>query len=566
MGDVCRKPALTRQVLACACAVAIVHVLASAVFLLANHRYSRHVNPLENAALEQLKKAVSLHPKDEELREAFRILDRDVRHEFHRSRTLAQRGGWVLGGGLLVLALAGGGLAVAGIRPARPEPLSPQAQDENAAIRAGLLSGLAALGVFSVILLLPSGSDEPAVTEPIDSAESAPAFDAFAGQWPSFRGCGGVGVATATELPLRWNGKTGAGIAWKITPPLAGFSSPVIWDDRIYLTGADNSTREMFCFNLEDGALLWRHPATGVAGSPAELPEVTEDTGFAAATPTTDGAHVFAIFATGDVLCTDRDGKRLWARNLGVPDNPYGHASSLMLHHGRLLVQYDHFGRSRFLALDAADGETVWECEREVSASWASPVLAKTESRYEVYLNAEPFVTAYDADSGQLLWQVECMSGEVGPSPGYGNGMAYFTTDYAVLAAVHTGADPKAGAIAWQVEDDLPDVSSPVVAGGLVFIAASSGILTCHDAKTGERKWQQEYENGFYSSPVVGGDRLYLADMNGLIHVIRVAATFSELASNPLGEPMVATPAMLKGRILLRGARHLYCVTGTGGE
>ena len=133
---------------------------------------------------------------------------------------------------------------------------------------------------------------------------------------------------------------------WKNKVPLKGFSSPIVWQDKLFVTGGDKKKREIYCYDANNGKLLWRHNVTGISGSPVKPPKVTSDTGYAASTPATDGHRVFAIFATGDLVCTDFEGKRIWAKNLGVPENPYGYSSSLLTTPDKLIVQYDDERRS----------------------------------------------------------------------------------------------------------------------------------------------------------------------------------------------------------------------------
>ena len=140
----------------------------------------------------------------------------------------------------------------------------------------------------------------------------------------------GQGVSYHKNIPIEWDGAAGTNIVWKSAIPKEGFNSPVIWGDKIFIAGADAASREVYCYNRADGKLLWTGKADNIPGSPSAMPKVTEDTGLSAPTLTTDGKRVFAIFATGDVIAFDMNGKRVWAKNLGVPDNHYGHSSSLI--------------------------------------------------------------------------------------------------------------------------------------------------------------------------------------------------------------------------------------------
>jgi outer membrane protein assembly factor BamB len=523
----------------------------------------RKVRPVDHPALTVLQEAAARHPKDEKLKEAYRRLDTRIRAEAERCAAFRQRGTWVLGGGLLVLvASAGLWASASGRTPGLPGTALLDEAEERATRRWGVLAGGVALIAFGGVLLWPQTRSRPEVAAEKAAAKPAPppSFADAKGQWPAFRGMGSHGVGDETMAPpLTWDGKTGKNVAWKVQTPRPGFSSPILWDDRLFVTGGDKQGRDVYCYDAAAGTLLWTADTKDIVGSPAELPKVNEDTGFAASGPTTDGQRVYAIFATGDVIAVDFSGKRVWARNLGPPDNPYGHASSLVVHRGRVLVQYDHFGGSRLLALDAGTGDTLWEKKREVGSSWGTPVLATIGGRTEVYLNAEPFVMAYNAETGEKLWQNECMGGEVGPSPAYADGLAYFTTDYAVLAAIQTGGTDKDGTIVWQTDEELPDVSSPVAANGLLFVSTSAGIVSCYDAKTGKVHWRQEFDKGFYASPVVVAGRVYVTDLSGVTQAFAAAKEYKSLAKNPLGEAATGTLACRGKRAYLRGTRHLFC-------
>ncbi|MBT6006152.1 MAG: PQQ-binding-like beta-propeller repeat protein, partial [Prolixibacteraceae bacterium] len=155
----------------------------------------------------------------------------------------------------------------------------------------------------------------------------------------SFRGPLGQGVVAHKNIPSEWDGATGTNILWKSPIPKHGYNSPVIWGNKVFIAGADDSSREVYCYNRADGKLLWTGVADNISGSPAKPPKVTEDTGLSAPSLTTDGKRVFAIFGTGDVIAFDMNGKRVWAKYLGVPDNHYGHSSSLITWANKLLIQ-----------------------------------------------------------------------------------------------------------------------------------------------------------------------------------------------------------------------------------
>ena len=372
----------------------------------------------------------------------------------------------------------------------------------------------------------------------------------------SFRGPFGLGVIYNKNIPVEWDGNTGKSVLWKTPVPKPGFNSPVIWDDKIFLAGADENNREVYCFNRSDGKLLWTGKAGNIPGSPSSPPRVTEDTGLSAPTVTTDGKGVYAIFATGDIIAFNMDGQRIWAKNLGVPDNHYGHSSSLITWDNKLFVQYDTNKGGKIMALETADGETVWETGRKSKISWASPVLVEVDGAYQLLLTADPIVAGYDVSSGKELWSVECMMGEVGPSVAYSNGIVFAANEYARMVAI----DIKTKEILWEQDMYLPEASSPLAHNGLVIVATSYGVLACYDAKTGDQHWEHDVGTTLYSSPVTADGKLFLIDNEGVMRVYEFSKEMKLLKENELGEAAGTTPAFANGRIYIRGEKHLYCI------
>lgn len=401
---------------------------------------------------------------------------------------------------------------------------------------------------------------EKPVEAPKPAPKAVPAWpskEELRKQVPFFRGPDGDGISYQKGFVKAFDGSTGENVLWKVKIPKRGYNSPVIWNDKLFMTGADDSVRVVYCYNKNNGKLLWEAKADQIAGSPASMPGVTEDTGLAAPTMATNGRAVFAIFATGDVIALDMDGKRLWAKNLGVPDNHYGHSSSLITYRDKLLIQYDTNRGGKLIALSAADGTPKWETTRDVKISWASPVLVNTGQRDELILTGEPLVAGYNPETGEELWSVNCMMGEVGSSVGYANGVVYAANEYATMAAIKLGASPE---IIWEQQEYLPEASSPLVADGLLIIATSYGVLACYDALTGEKYWEYEAASGFYSSPVYAEGNAYVIDLNGNLYILKMAKEFTLVSESKLGEKAFGTPAFSGGRLYLRGLDNLYCI------
>lgn len=400
-----------------------------------------------------------------------------------------------------------------------------------------------------------------AAAAPEAAGPPPPTWPEMEKNWPSFRGPGSLGKAAGSDAPTSWDIAAGTGVKWVADITLPGSNSPVIWGDHLYFSAADENTREVYCYNINDGTQLWKQSVGKLPGSPDIQPKVTDDTGYAAPTMVAHGDQVFAIFADGDLVSFDKDGKQIWGRNIGMPKNHYGHSSSLIAYDKFLYVQYDEKTNPRLMALDVATGAEVWVAKR-TAISWASPILAQTEFGPQLVLCSESTVDAYNPLTGSALWSQECLSGEVAPSPAYSNGMIFAANEYATANGIQLsqGADGVDAAIAWEYDELLPEVSSPVGDGERFYFGTSSGILVCLDAKTGEQLWEAELESGFYSSPVLVGDRLYVLDKDGHMYIIKASSTYELMATIPTGEGTFATPAFLDGRIYLRSVGHLYCI------
>lgn len=392
-------------------------------------------------------------------------------------------------------------------------------------------------------------ADAPEVTK-------TPSLLAIKKQSNSFRGPLGQGVSFCKNIPSFWDVTAGTNIKWKVKVQKKGYNSPVIWDDKLFITGADASERWLYCYDRNNGKLLWQHQATNISGSPPTPPKTTDDTGLAAPTATTDGNIIVAIYATGDIIACDFSGNRVWAKNMGVPANHYGHASSLIYWNGKVIVQYDTNKERKLIALDIASGNPVWETPRTSHISWASPILAEIDGKMQIITSSEPTIAGYDAETGKELWKSDCMMGEVGPSPAFGSGLAFAGNEYATVAAI----DPANGRIIWQENDYMPEVASPVVADGMLVIATSYGMLICYDAKTGTKNWEHDFGEGFYSSPVVADGKLFAADMKGVVHILKLSTQFEKIADIPTGEKIMATPSFSDGCLFLRGVENLYCI------
>jgi outer membrane protein assembly factor BamB len=175
----------------------------------------------------------------------------------------------------------------------------------------------------------------------------------------------------------------------------------------------------------------------------------------------------------------------------------------------------------------------------------------------ELILTTNPNVNAYNPETGKELWNIECLSGEVGPSAGYADGMVFAANEYAKMVGIKLGSNPET---IWEADEFLPEVSSPLAINGMVYVATSYGVLACLDAKTGETLWNKEFGDSFYSSPVYADGKVFITDMSGKTHIISATREYQLIGTPELGEKAVCSPVFQDGRVYLRGMNNLYCL------
>jgi outer membrane protein assembly factor BamB len=388
---------------------------------------------------------------------------------------------------------------------------------------------------------------------PVLSAGGTSKPTADTAHWNYFRGQAS-GVSPLSNAPVDWDGAAGRGVIWKTPLKMAGVSSPVLWANHVFITEGDEKERAIVAFDTATGKQLWREVVPD-GGGKEPLPSVS-GSGLAMPTPACDQNGVYALFGTGDLAACSHDGKPLWRVFLQRPVLGYGFASSPCIGGGLLFVQFDTHENGRVLALDPATGKIVWERERMRGAAWSSPiVLPGVDGKPEFVANAPGSLTAFDS-TGEVVWDVDGVSGEVTPSTGYWNGNLYAVNVRSFLVCYKVAREPER---LWQYSGSLSDTSSPVVVNGLVFMAASNGKLACVDALTGKELWAEKHQ-GCYASLVASGDRVYALGRNGTTRIVAAERAFRLIATCSLGEPIDATPALGDGRMYIRGRDHLWCL------
>jgi outer membrane protein assembly factor BamB len=524
--------------------------------------------------LEAMKKELASRPNDEQFLQQIRELDLKIRKDTIRRRLFLQKGAFLAIGGLVVFFA---GLKIASLYKQKlPDPqisIDERNQQVQQAIqtRLAVTIALVILAAVSIFLAFSETTEFEIVVE-VDTIPKQmpevpfPTMDQVNANWGSFRGPGGSGISAYTNVPDKWDGQSGEGILWKSKIELVSHNSPIVWEDRIFITGADETRRQVYCYDASSGKLLWTADAGTPIGNSFEL-DIMEDTGYAANTAVTDGRRVCALFANGDISCFDYEGKKLWARNLGEPDSVYGYASSLAMYENLVLVQYDQGdgtdGKSKMIALDWLNGKIVWQTPRDVPNSWTSPIVAKVGSDYQIITCGSPWVIAYDPKDGRELWRADCLGGDVAPSPIYADGKVLAIEPYNQMVAIKAegaSGDVTETNIDWAAEDDIPDICSPVSNGEFVILLTTDGWLSCYNVKDGSSVWTQELKGTFQASCSIVADKLYILSTKGVMIIAKIGAEYVELGRSELKEECYASPAFADGRIYIRGVEHLYCI------
>jgi len=383
--------------------------------------------------------------------------------------------------------------------------------------------------------------------------------------WPQWRGPRGDGHVVGKTLPPTTFSRKD--VVWKTELPGSGQSSPVVWDDRIFLTAFldGGAERIVFAVDRETGELLWQE--TAWMGTPEPSHQMN---GWASATCATDGERVYAFFGRGGGLfCYTKEGKLLWNRPLGDFEGPWGTAACPILYEDLVIQNCDAEADARLIALDKFTGEEVWSTEREDYRGWSTPFIYRQGGRTQLLLNGHTGVRAYDPNSGRELWYCSSEKGRGEPTvtPDEQGRIIVLNGLAGPMYAVQpdgTG-DVSHTKRLWQAPRRTGrDLPSPIVVEHSVLVMAMKGVLSCYEAASGKLRWEERVGGNFSASPVAVGDKaLFLAE-HGEVVVIDLRAFEHVAARNTFGAPedevFRASMAAHKGQWLIRSDKTLYCI------
>jgi outer membrane protein assembly factor BamB len=418
--------------------------------------------------------------------------------------------------------------------------------------------------------------------------------------WPGWRGASGQGVSSETRLPLEWSATKN--VRWKTALPGRGHSSPVVWGKRVFLTtdiegdavpgakavkhindgqefvhpdgvGADRRhTFKVLALDADTGAFAWER--TAWEGTPYDSRH--KRGAYAAPTPVTDGHSVFVSFGSEGLYAYSMNGKLRWKAELGgIATMGVGYGISPLLYRDLVLVQCDEDNgdNSYLAAFDKRTGKQVWRVARKVQVSWATPILVKAGLRDELVTAGTEWVIAYDPASGKELWRMKGLDSNAVPSPVAARDVVVLSAGFPakVAVAVRPGGsgDISDGAeVLWKYAKGTAYVPSPILYGEYVYLMTDKGLITCLDARTGEVQYEgarPPVGASFMASPVAYDGKLLLLSLDGDAFVLKAGPSYEVLRTNPMGEPMAASPAIAKGRLYIRGEKSLFCIEARKG-
>jgi outer membrane protein assembly factor BamB len=383
--------------------------------------------------------------------------------------------------------------------------------------------------------------------------------------WERFRGPNGAGHGTAASIPSEWSESN---FLWRQSLPGMGHGSPVVWGDRLFIMSADTGSGEqiVLAFNALDGTPLWEQrfdaPSYGMHAFNS----------FASSTPALDARHVYVMwFADGRITLAalSHDGDEIWRRDVGPFVEKHGFGKSPVVVGDVVCVANDNEGASAIVAFDCASGDIRWQLPRESTVTaFATPCLLdpSAEEKLLLAVSTPTGLSAINAANGQLLWQglADAVPQRCVCSPVVAHGMVLISSGIGgngkYLVAARPGDSESGPTEVYRLQQNIPNVPTPVVAGDLLFLWHDRGVVSCHDVLTGDQHWRERVGGDYHSSPLTIGERIFCASRQGEMVVLAADAQFKVLARNELGAPCHATPAVAHNRLYVRTESALLCI------
>lgn len=420
-------------------------------------------------------------------------------------------------------------------------------------------------------------------------------------QWSSYRGYYASGVMDKADLPETWDVETGDNILWHIDIPGLALSSPVIWDNKLFITTAvsendkaglktmmsggidpveDDSehTWEVLCIDKNTGEILWEdNPVSGIPKVKRHPMSTHANTSMA-----TDGKYAVAFFGSEGLYCYDMDGKLLWDKNFGILKSVFfiaesaewEFASSPILHNGVVIIQVDVFKDSFIAAFDAATGKELWKVERDEFPGWSTPNIYNSNAKDLVVINGFKHRGAYDFETGEEIWQMSGGGDIPIPTPVIGEDLVYFNSAHGrsspILAVNKTAkgditlkdGETKNYGVSWSYPRGGSYMQTMLLYKGYLYNLRLNGQVQCIDALSGKEMYKEKIGKAefFLASPVASDNKIYIASVPGVIYTIPAGPEFSIESKSELDDVFMTTPAITDGMIIFRTEKHLIAI------
>ena len=392
-----------------------------------------------------------------------------------------------------------------------------------------------------------------------------------ADNWERFRGPNGAGQSDAASIPSEWSAEN---ILWRRPLPGIGHGSPVVWEDRVFVLSGDSATGDQVLTAIDafSGETLWQQQFDAPSYSMHQF------NSFASSTPAVDAEHVYVMWLADDgiqLAALSHDGDIAWRRNVGPFLEKHGFGKSPIVVDDLVIVATDSEAESAVVAFDRLSGDVRWQVSRESgTAAFATPCLLDPDAEEKLLLTVSTAsgLTALDADTGQIAWQglrdavpLRCVS-----SPIVARGLVFISSGVGgngkYLVAARPGTAESGPSEIYRLQQGIPNVPTPVVAGDLLFLWHDRGVVQCHDVSSGRQHWRERVGGDFHSSPLLIGKRIFCASRGGEMVVLAADSKFQLLARNVLDEPCHATPAVAHDRLYVRTESTLLCIGQPAGE
>lgn len=413
--------------------------------------------------------------------------------------------------------------------------------------------------------------------------------------WPQWRGPFFNGMARG-DAPLTWSEQSN--LKWKTEIPGRGFSTPVIWGDRIFLTtavptgkpvadtpatgdsqrrraGGDTSPQaehkfELLCLDRKTGKLIWQR--TAKVAAPHEGYHRVYGS-FASNSPATDGKYVYASFGSRGIYAYDFNGKLIWQNDHGVQLRMklgFGEGTAPLLSGDRLFLVFDHEGDSFIVALNKHTGKELWRATRAEKSSWSTPLAIEHGKRKQIIVTAANKVRSYDAETGKVIWEMSGLGANPIPVPAFQDPLVFVMSGYRdpKLMAVKLGKEGDltgSDSLVWSHTRGISYTASPVLFDNKLYVLTDNGMISCFNATTGEAHYalvRLPKAYNFKASPVGANGKLYLATEDGDVVVLKMGEKYEVLATNTLTDQVfIATPVIAAGELFLRSQNALYCIS-----